>query len=158
MCPVQSRIPENEHVVNIIPPVDANGGATVSDFFALKLYQHCDIILTLGVTGAAATVTLEESDDNAGSSTTAIAFDVYKEETAAGDTLAAKERVTSSGFATSTNDNITYVISVNAEQLTDGFPYLVLKLTNPGQATLVSAVAVLSGTRYASGITPTAIT
>ena len=38
------------------------------------------------------------------------------------------------------------------------FPYIVLKLSNPAQATLASAVAVLSGSRYQKYTTPTAIT
>lgn len=151
------RIPENAHVVNIVPPVDCNGGATVSDYFSMGKYGHVDIILTLGVTGAAATVTLEESSNLAGGSTAAIVFDVYKEETDAGDTLGVKTRVTVAGFATSTNDNLIYVISVDAAQLSDGFPCLVLKLTDPAAATLISAVAVLSRPRYAGEVTPTAI-
>jgi len=152
------RIPENCHVVNILPPVDINGSAQTSDYFSLGKYAHADIILTLGVTGAASTVTVEESDDNAGSNTTAIAFQYYKETTAAGDTLSTKQSATTSGFATSTNDNVTYVISIDGSQLTDGYPYLVLKMTDPSAATLASAVAVLSGSRYAEDTTPTAIT
>ncbi len=149
----------HNHVVNIIPPIDINGGATVSDFFSLKNYAHASIILTLGVTGAAATVTLEESDDNAGNSTSEINFNVYKEETAAGDTLGdAVAVVAATGFATSTNNSIMYVIEIDASFLSDGFPYLVLKLTDPSSATLASAVAVLSGSRYAQSPSLTAIT
>lgn len=152
------NVPEQGHVVNIIPPVDINGGAKTSDYFDMGKYSHVDIILTLGVTGAASTVTVEESDDNSGSATTAIAFDYYAETTAAGDTLADRASATSSGFATSTNDNVTYVISIDAAELSDGYPYLVLKMTDPSASTLVSAVAVLSGARYAQENTPTAIT
>lgn len=151
-------IPEQGHVVNIIPPVDINGAAKTSDYFSLKNYAHVDIILTLGVTGAASTVTVEESDDNTGNDTTAIAFDYYAEATAAGDTLADRASATTAGFATSTNDNVTYVISIDAEDLSDGYPYLVLKMSDPSAGTLVSAVAVLSGARYAQENTPTAIT
>lgn len=142
-------IAEEAHVVNIIPPVDINGAAKESDYFSMKKSAHASIILTLGVTGAASTVTLFESDDAAGTTETAIAFSVYKEETAAGDTLGSRTAVTASGFATSANDNLTYVIEVDAAQLTAGYPYLVLKMSDPEAATLVSAVAVLSGNRYA---------
>ena len=152
------NIPENAHVVNILPPVDITGGAVESDYFSVKLYSHVDIILTLGVTGATSTITVFESDDNTGNDENAIAFAVYKEETAGGDTLGVRTAVSSAGFATSTNDSITYVISIDAAELTDGFPYLVLKLSNPGVTTLTSAVAVLSGARYAKDGTPSAIT
>ena len=153
-----TTIAEEMHVVNILPPVDINGSAQVSDYFSIKGAAHATIVLTLGVTGAASTVTVEESDDNAGNATTAIAFSYYAETTDAGDTLAARAAATTSGFATSTNNNVTYVIEIDASQLTDAYPYLVLKMTNPTVATLASAVAVLSGIRYASQSTPTAIT
>jgi len=152
------NLAEKGHVVNIIPPVDINAAAPTSDYFSLKNYDHASIVLTLGVTGAASTVTLEESDDNAGSNTTAIAFSYYAETTAVGDTLGVRTAATTAGFATSTNDSITYVIEVDASQLTDGYPYLVLKLSDPSAATLVSAVAILSGARYAEETTQTAIT
>ena len=153
-----TTVAEQMHVVNILPPVDINGGAVESDYFSLKLYPHASIILTLGVSGAASTITLFESDDNAGSNETAIGFDYYAETTAAGDTLGARTTVANTGFATSTNNSITYVIEVDAAELTDGYPYLVLKLSNPGVATLASAVAVLSGSRYGQAVTATAIT
>lgn len=149
---------EQGHVVNILPPVDVNGAAWASDYFSLKNAAHATIILTLGVTGAASTVTLYESDDNAGTAETAIAFDYYAETTAAGDTLGTRTAATTSGFATSTNDSITYVIEVDAAELSDGYPYLCLKGTDPAVATLVSAVAVLSGVRYQEETTGTAIT
>ena len=152
-----TTIAEEGHIVSILPPVDINGGAVESDYFGTQNADHVSIVLTLGVTGAASTITLFESDDAAGTTETAIAFDYYAEETAAGDTLGARTAATTSGFATSTNDGIIYVIEVDAAQLTEGYPYLVLKLSNPAVATLASAVAVLSGNRYSGTDHPTAI-
>lgn len=152
------NVAENAHVVNILAPIDINGSARVSDYFSMALYAHCSILLTLGVTGAASTVTIEESDDNAGNDENAIAFSYYAEETAGGDTLGDRTAATAAGFATSTNDGIIYVIEIDADQLTDGYPYLVLKMSDPTSATLASAVAVLTNPRYAQAVTPTAIT
>ena len=56
-------IPNEGHVVNILAPVDINGGAVSSDVFSMENYAHVDIIIQLGVTGAASTVTVEECDD-----------------------------------------------------------------------------------------------
>lgn len=154
----KTNIAEMGHVVNILPPLDINGSARTSDYFALKNYAHASIVLTLGVTGAASDVTLEESDDNAGNDTSAIGFTYYKEETAAGDTLSTKQTATTGGFSTSTNDNITYVIEVDAAELSDGYPYLVLKMSDPSASTFASAVAVLSGSRYGRDQSLTAIT
>jgi hypothetical protein len=152
------NIVEECHVVNILPPLDIDAAAQTSDYFSMAKYQHASIIIQLGVTGAASTITVEESDDNAGSNTTAIAFSYWKEETAGGDTLSTKQAATTAGFATSTNDGIFYVIEIDASQLSDGFPYLVVKSTDPGAATFGSMVAVLSGNRYSEDVTPTAIT
>ena len=152
------HVSEDGHVVPILAPIDLNGGKT-SDYWSLMNYAHASIILTIGVNGGGAVaVTLEESDDNAGGSTTAIGFKYAAEETAAGDTLSALIDATSTGFSThATASSITYVIEVDAADLTDGYPYLVLKLGDPSASVIGSAVAVLSGSRYAGSTTPTAI-
>ena len=153
------HVSEDGHVVNILPPIDLNGGKT-SDYFSLKNYSHASIILTIGVNGGGASVvTLEESNNNAGGSTTPIAFRYAAEETAAGDTMSALIDATSTGFEThATASSVTYCIEVDGADLSDGFPYLVLKLATPGASVIGSAVAVLSGSRYAGSTTPTAIT
>lgn len=149
-------IPEQGHVVNALPPVDIDGGAQ-TDWFNLKMYDHVDIIIIMGVTGAASTVTVEKASDAAGSDNEAIAFDYYAETTDAGDTLAARASATASGFATSANDNIMYVISIDAAQIQD-LPYLSVLFSDPALATFASVVAVMSGARYGQDGTPTAIT
>ena len=151
-------IPQDGHVVNLIPPIDINGAGASSDVFHVKNYSHVDIIIQLGVTGAASTVTLEECDDTTPTNDTPIAFTYYAETTAAGDTLGAATAATTSGFATSTNDNVMYVISLDTADLTDGYPYLQLEMSDPSAATVVSAVAVLSGARYGEDQNATAIT
>ena len=150
------NLAEQAHIVNILPPVDINGGV-VSDYFSLKNYGHCSIIITCGVTGGTSGVTVEESDDNTGNATTAIAFGYYSETTDAGDTLSDRVEGAVGGFTTSANDNITYVIDICATELTADMPYLVLKMADPSGATFASAIAVLTEPRYASENTPTAI-
>lgn len=151
-------IAETNHIINILPPIDINGAGATSDYFTMKGADSVDIILTLGVTGAASTVTIEESTTNAGASTTAIGFRYKAETTAAGDTLdSAWTTATASGFATSTNDSVTYVINIKAAELSAGYPYLVLKMSDPSAATLVSAIAIQNGVRYQQAVTPTAI-
>jgi hypothetical protein len=151
------RIPENGHVVNVVPPVDINGTGATGDYVNLGKYHHIDIIIQAGVTGAASTVTVNRATSAAGAGAVAIPFDYYSETTDAGDTLSTKNVATSAGFATSTNNNIMYVISVDSASLTDGFPWINIAMSDPGQATVVSAVAVLNGARYAQDTTPTAI-
>jgi hypothetical protein len=145
------------HVVNALAPVDVGGAAKTSDYFSLKNYAHATIIVVTGVVGNDTLITVEESDDNVGSSTTAIAFARYEEKTAAGDTLSVRTATTSAGFQTGTANGNIFVIEIDASELTDGYPYLVVKTDNAA-ASLVAVVAILSGSRYAQEQTPTAIT
>lgn len=151
------NIAEQCHVVHILPPQSFDAAIT-SDVFSLKNYSHATIIVQAGATNAdAGNITIEECDDFTPTTDTAIAFDYYAETTAAGDTLGAKTTATTAGIDVSANDNITYVIEIDASQLTDGYPNLILKWSIPGGATLGSAVAILSGSRYAETESATAI-
>jgi hypothetical protein len=153
------NIAELGHVVNILPPIDvdtASGASCVP--FSMEGYSHVDIIIQTGVTNATAgTITVEECTDLAAGTAVAIAFSYYAETTAAGDTLGARTTVANTGFALSGNDNCLYVISIDAAQLTDGYPVVQVEWSDPGGGTLGSAVAILSGARYASPQSATAI-
>ena len=150
------NIAEMGHVVNILPPVDVNGGKN-SDVFDMKNYGHATIIVQIGVSAAAPTVKVQECDDFVPSTPTDIAFDVYKEETAAGDTLGARVANASTGVVASGNDNIFYVIEVDARKLSDGKGKLRLNFSDPSGSCIASAVAVLSGARFGNTLSPTAI-
>jgi hypothetical protein len=148
-------IAEEGHVVNILPPQDVAAGVS-SDVFSMKGYAHATIIVQCGSTNAdAGNVTIEECDDFTPTNDTAISFNSYAETTAAGDTLGAKSYAAS--IDVSANDNIMYVIEIDAQQLSDGYPNLILKWSACGGATIGSAVAILSGARYASPESATAI-
>lgn len=153
------NIGELGHVVNILPPINvdtANGASCVC--FNMEGYAHADIIIQTGVTDATAgTITVEECTNQAAGTATAIAFAYYAETTAAGDTLGARTAATAAGVVLSANDNCMYVISIDASQLTDGYPWIQVEWSNPGGTTIGSAVAILSGARYANDQSPTAI-
>lgn len=152
------NIAEQGHVVNILPPQSITAAVT-SDVFSMENYAHATIIVTAGATNAdAGNITVEECDDFTPTNDTAIDFNYYAETTAAGDTLGVRTlAAAATGIDVSANDNITYVIEIDARELTDGYPCLELKWSIPGGATLVSAVAVLSGSRYAGTESSTAI-
>jgi len=149
---------EELHTVLGIAPIDINGAGATSDIWNMKNYAHCTIIVGLGVTGAASTITVEECDNVTPSNSTAIAFSYYAETTAGGDTLGARTAATTSGITGSTNDGVFYVIEIDASQLTDGYPYLRVALSDPSAATLATAVVILSGARYAEEQSATALT
>ena len=151
------NIAEQLHVVNILPPQDVDTGKS-SLVFSMKNHAHATIIVQCGATHAdAGNITVEECDDFTPTNDTAIGFTYYKEETAAGDTLTAKQTATTAGIDVSANDNTTYVIEIDASQLSAGYPNLILKWSDPGGATFGSAVAILSGSRYAGSENATAI-
>lgn len=155
------NIAEQCHVVNILPPIDVDtaSGLAHSEIFSMKNYQHATIIVQCGVTDAdGGNITVEECDDFTPANDTAIDFYYYAETTALGDTLGARTLAeAATGIDVSANDNIMYVIEIDASELTDGYPNLCLKWSNPGGSTIASAVAILSGARYAGDQSATAI-
>ena len=149
---------EMGHVVQILPAVDITGGK-ICQAFSMANYQHATIIISVGVSAAAWTAILLQ----AGSATAAIGvnvanavalpFAIYKQETsgANNDVLGARVAKTTSGeTSVSANDNIFYVIEVDAAELPDGKPYLQLSLTNGVNSVIASAVAILSGARHSA--------
>lgn len=150
-------VADGGHFVQAVAPIDINGGVTNSDVWSMAKYAHASIVIMLGVTGAAVTVTLEECDDFVPTTTTAIPFARYAEETAGGDTLGAKTATLAAGFATSANDGIFYFIEIDAAELTDGRPNLRVVLSDPAAATLAAVGVFLSGARYGEEQSPTAI-
>lgn len=150
-------IAEQCHVINALGPVDIGGVVKESDYWSMENYAHATIIVTAGVVTNAPTITVYESDDLAGSNETAIAFDYYEETTAAGDTLAARASALAAGRTfPSTANSVTLVIEIDASQLSDGYPCMVVK-TDTAAACLIAVTVILSGARYQKEITPTAI-
>ena len=150
-------IAETCHVVSILPPIDITGGVT-SDVFSLKNYSHASIIVQIGVSAAAFTkLIVEKCDDFTPTTSTDMAFAVYKEETDSGDTLGPRTAVAAAGLTPSANNNIMYVIEIDAAELGEGTPNLRLEITNGVNSVIASAVAILSGARFASPESATAI-
>jgi hypothetical protein len=153
------NIAEECHVVNILPPIDITGGV-YGDVFNMENYAHATIIVQVGVSAAAFTkIILNECVDLTGHSGTAVAIEhsIYKEETAAGDTLGARTAVLAAGTTPSANDNIMYVLELDAAELADGYNFVELEITNGANSVIASAIAILSGARYAGDQSSSAI-
>lgn len=148
---------EQGHIVNLIPPVDVTGGAA-GDRFSMKNYGHATIILQVGVSAAAFTkIIVKECTAASGGTATAIAYRLAAEETDAGDTLGAFEAVAAAGRTPAAADNIFYVIEIDAQELSDGYEWIEVSVTNGANSVIASAVAVLSGSRYQEAEGATAI-
>ena len=142
-------ISEAGHVVNILPPVDITGGKT-AQAFSMANYKHASIIIQIGVSAAAFTkIILNLCSDAAGDNPVAIPFNLYTQETAGAshDVLSAITAVPATGYAPSATDGTLGQDS-----------YLQLSLTNGVNSCITSAVAVLSGSRYAEAQSPTVCT
>lgn len=149
---------QDAHVVNILAPVDVTGGKS-SQAFSMKNFGHASIVLQIGVSAAATgLVTLDASSDNAGTGAVAIPFDVFKQETAGAlnDVLGTRTPVPSTGFTPAATDGIFYVIEIDTDTLPAGKPYLNLAIANGSNSVIASAVAILSGSRYAGDQSATA--
>lgn len=151
------NIAEMGHIVNILPAVDITGGVT-GDVFSMKNYGHASIVVQVGVSAAAFTkIIVNECSNFAGDNAVAIPFRLYSEETDAGDTLGAGEEVAAAGKTPSANNNIMYVIELDAAALSEGKHFVQLSLTNGSNSVIASAIAILTGARYAEDQSPTAI-
>ena len=124
----------------------------------MKNWAHASIICGFGV-GSSTTITLGECVGFGGTSRTAISFRYAQEAAGGGDVLDAALVWASSisivgsvaalgGFA---------VIEIDADELSDGFQYVQVNLTDPGASKLAAMYAVLSGGRYQEDITATVI-
>ena len=152
------NIAETGHVVNVLPPVSTAGGKT-GDIFTMENYAHATIIIQAGATDAdAGFVTIQSCDDFAAGNAADMVFNYYAETTAAGDTLGARTAaVAATGIDVSANDSIMYVIEIDANELPATQPCIQVSFSAPGGANLMSAVAILSGSRYAGDQSATAI-
>ncbi len=147
---------EDAHLVLATAPVDVNSGVS-SDVWSMGNASHASIIVCYGVTGGTSAITVEECDDFTPSNTTAIAYASYSEVTAGGDTPATRAATAAGGLTSSANDGIFYQIEVDASQLTDGFPNMRVVIADPSGATFAAILVFLSGFRYPSFDSPTAI-
>lgn len=155
------NISEEGHIVHVIPPIDVTGGVN-GDRFKMANYGHASIIVQIGVSAAAFTkIELWECNAATGGSDATdnvqIGYNVYKEETALGDTLGAKVAVANTGLVPSANNSVFYVIELDASELTDGFYWVELRLTNGSNSVIASAIAILSGSRYGNDQSVSAI-
>jgi len=146
--------------VHIIPLLHAvsSGTAPTIDIFGMEEYNHALIIIDIGATDGTMKVTVEECTVAAGTSNTDIAFN-YRQMTTTDTWGALTAGVSGTGFTVgATEDDSLHAIEIDADELTDGYPYVKLTFGTPsGSATLMSAIAILSEPRYMKDVPVSAI-
>lgn len=160
------NIAEAGHVVPVILPSNVTGGAT-GQAFSMKNAEHVTILISVGALAAQlGAITLKACTNVSGSGATAIPFRYYQQSTsgAGNDTFdTGPVSATSAGFTPPNTANVVYAIEVDAAEIdylgdSDGsdYPYLQLAVANGANADYLSAVAILSGLRYAYRSNPSA--
>jgi hypothetical protein len=143
---------EEVHVVPVLAPSDVTSTTTYTDIVGLKEYQTVQFHIVLGaITGDTIAVTVEECDDTSPSNSSAIAYSYRKSSAVGTDSMGDRADATSSGITvTASDDNKVLLIDVNASDLSDGYPYVRVKMDPGGSmsALLVGATAILKP-RYA---------
>jgi hypothetical protein len=152
---------QEAHVVSLVDPVDWTGGKT-GRWISLAKYEHCTILISIGVAAAAMTsIQVEAAQNVSGGGAVAIPFNVFKAETANVDLFGARVAVPAAGFAPANQSHIMYAIEIDTSEINvdagagEGFPYITVVATNGGNSVIASAIAVLSGARFAGDQSPT---
>lgn len=153
------NIPEDGHIVTLYNPVDIDdlAGADSPVIVLMENYSHATIIYSIGVNPlVAGVVTVESCDDTTPSTATEIMFRYYRYETsqilANGDvhgamtwtTTAAAGLIPVAGAVPSM-----YVIEIDDAELVSGDIGFRMCIVDPAAASVGSAIAILSGARYA---------
>ncbi len=178
------NLAEATHLVSVLPPVSISGGKT-GQAFSMKGAEHVSIVISFGVQGAAVptAIVVNQCTSAAGAGATALTSFRYYYQLLGGagnDVLngAAQAQANTPSqppnYTTSTAGitsfptsvaNLVYVIEIDAAELeaiadTVGTitecPYLQVQITDSGNTTYASILAVLSGVRYANKLSPSA--
>ncbi|MCJ7564811.1 MAG: hypothetical protein MUP52_09515 [Candidatus Aminicenantes bacterium] len=139
-------------IINAGPPFDCNSGGLDGAYVHMKNFRHLTAIIQVGATaGAAPAVTVEKSETGVGAGT-AIAFYLCECSTAGtaalGDLLGDLSLRSSGGFGLTTTDNTFAVVELDVGELGAAYPYVRVRLSDPGAAALGSICYILSGARY----------
>lgn len=156
------NVAEAGHVVQLFSPASISGGKTFQRFKMLHA-GHASILVMLGVIGAAVPTAIlvkacQKSDGTGG---TAIPFRYYKSKAGgiAVDQTSPPVVATATGITSFDNVASQFIIIEldsaeidflgDASQTTD-YPWIEVSITDSGNVTYASAVAILSAERYAT--------
>lgn len=157
----KNRLMGNRKVVQALAPI--NPSTSTPDYVSLKGFQHASVIINIdNGTATGGAITLLQATAVAGTGEKALAFaTVYKnEDTSASDTMVETAVVSDTFTPSSVNDdNLQYVIEIDASSLdVDGGFDCFRVGTADATAAVTGVTYVLSGTRYAEDVIPSAIT
>lgn len=153
------RLSENHGIVYVLKPGDHQAGAT-GDSFKLTNYRHvCFEVAFATLTGDA--VLTVKSGASAGTETTAETFHYRLADAdqggAGADTFGDWTNSSSLTLTAATYSDRILLIELDADEITDGQPWLTFAFSAAADALNASVVAILSEPRYGAHDMPTAI-
>jgi len=146
-------------IVPMLEPEDHNAGVD-SDSINMGLYNHACFIIPFGELTGDAVLTVN-SGATAGTKTTAETFRYRATSTELknddGDELGDESTSDGLTLTAATYEDMMLVIELDADELTDGQPWVTINISSAASEVFASIVAVLTEPRYAKDVLPTAI-
>lgn len=156
-----NRLIDHAKIVVGNSPAALTSTAGDGDYVSMKGYEHLTIIISVlnATTVTGGTITLKQATAVAGTAEKALAFTkMYANiDVAAGEALT-ETTVTSNTFTTDTTNSkaLLYVIEVSSSDLDVANGFDCVRYDSTGMASAVgSALYILTGQRYSSGVTAT---
>lgn len=154
------RLAEQNKIVFCIQPEDHQSAGIDGDSVSLENYSHVTFIIMFGEVTGDALLTVN-SGASAGTKTTAETFN-YRAcatdmGTAGGDLLGAEATSASLTLTAATYEDRFIVVEMDADEFTNGQPWITINLSSAASSLFVSAVAILSKPRFGQNVPPTAI-
>lgn len=154
------NVAESGHIVQVLPPVSISGGKT-GQRFKMHNAGHVSILVMIGVMAATkpTAMLVKVCQDVNGTGATAIAFRYYKSKSLGltVDQTSPPLVATAAGITTwDQGNNQFYIIEIDAAEIdatgdasqTTDYPWIEWSVTDSGNATFMSAAAILSAGRY----------
>lgn len=137
-------------VKGLAPAADRFNTDPATDVISLKNAERATfLIIHAGGTTGKATITVEECDNVTPSNSTAIAFKYRRMTTGASDTMGAISTATAAGIDTVAAEDTIIEVSVEAADLSDGYPFVRVVLTEAADDPVnACVVGLLDGVRY----------
>ena len=153
------NVAEQGAIVPLYTPIDVDSlaGAQSPVIVLMENWAHATIIVSIGqLPRAAGVITVNSCDDIVPTTETALMFRYYRYETSSklanGDVHGALTWTTTAAaglIPVATGAEAIYVIELDDAELVMGDVGFTLAIADPAAASVMSAIAVLSGARYA---------
>jgi hypothetical protein len=154
------RFCEQHKIVPVLEAEDHAAGAS-GDSVSMENYGHLTLIIIFGELTGDAVLTVA-SGATAGTATTAETFNYRATaadlKNATGDNLGDESTSAALTLTAATYEDRMIVVEMDADELTDGQPWVTPAISSAASQCFASIVAILSEPRYAQAVPPTAIT